>query len=25
VLLASMVWTHRGNLSRMAKGTENRV
>lgn len=25
VLLASMVWTHRGNLQRMAKGTENKV
>jgi acyl phosphate:glycerol-3-phosphate acyltransferase len=25
VLLLSMVWTHRGNLARMAKGTENRV
>ncbi len=25
VLLASMVWTHRGNIGRMVKGTENRV
>ncbi|MBL8919477.1 MAG: glycerol-3-phosphate acyltransferase [Myxococcaceae bacterium] len=25
VLLASMVWTHRGNLQRMVKGTENKV
>lgn len=24
-LLASMVWTHRGNLQRMVKGTENKV